>query len=151
VLADLREPEAILSHPQIRELVDFTEPVALLLIAILHFITDEEGPARIVGALRDALAPGSYLALSHATGDFRAQAAAKAAAVCDAATSTVSLRSHDQVTAFFDGFEIIDPGVVQLPLWRPDSKPSRDVSEVLGYCGVGHKTELHDRPARRVR
>jgi hypothetical protein len=72
VLADLRDPEAILGHPQIRELIDFTDPVALLLIAILHFITDEEGPAGIVATLRDALAPGSYLALSHATGDFRA-------------------------------------------------------------------------------
>ena len=55
------------------------------------------------------------------------------------------------MTAFFDGFEIIDPGVVQLPLWRPDGKPPRDLSKILGYCGVGHKTELHNRPARRVR
>jgi hypothetical protein len=139
VLADLREPEAILSHPQIRELVDFTEPVALLLIAILHFITAEEGPAGIVATLRDALAPGSYLALSHATGDFRTQAAAKAAAVYDTATSTITLRSYDKVTAFFDGFDIIDPGVVQLPLWRPDGKPPRDLSKILGYCGVGRK------------
>jgi hypothetical protein len=63
VLADLRDPRAILAHPEVRKLIDFTEPVALLLVAILHFIKDEEDPAGIVATLRDALAPGSYLVL----------------------------------------------------------------------------------------
>src|SRR5260370_14682183 len=75
VLADLREPEAILSHPQIRELIDFGQPVALLLIAILHFISDAEDPAGIVATFRGALAPGSYLALSPRTADFHPQTA----------------------------------------------------------------------------
>ena len=139
VLADLHEPEAILSHPQISELIDFGQPVALLLVAILHFLADEESPGGIVATLRDALAPGSYLALSHATGDFRAESAVQAAAVYDMATSTLTLRGHDEVAGFLDGFEILDPGVVQLPLWRPDGKPPRDLSKILGYCGVGRK------------
>jgi hypothetical protein len=139
VLADLREPEAILSHPQIREMVDFSEPVALLLVAILHFVTDAEDPWRIVATLRDALAPGSFLALSHATGDSRAEAAGRAAAVYDKATSTITLRSHGGVSAFLEGFEILDPGVVKLPLWRPDGRPPRDLSKILAYCGVGRK------------
>jgi hypothetical protein len=139
VLADLREPQAIISHPLIRDLIDFSQPVALLLVAILHFVTDKENPAGIVAALRDALAPGSYLALSHATGDFRAEAATKAASVYDSATSTITLRSHDEITAFFDGFEILNPGVVQLPMWRPDGRTPRDLSKILGYCGVGRK------------
>jgi hypothetical protein len=93
VLADLRRPERILADPQVRATIDFGEPVALLLVAILHFITDDEGPGRIVATLRDALPPGSYLALSHVTGDFRTEAARQAAAVYDQATSTVTLRS----------------------------------------------------------
>lgn len=70
VLADLREPEEILAHPKVRELIDFSKPVALLLIAILHFITEEENPYGIVATLRDALPSGGFLALSHGTADF---------------------------------------------------------------------------------
>ncbi len=140
VLADLREPETILAHPQIRELIDFGQPVALLLIAILHFISDAEDPAGIVATFRDALAPGSYLAISHGTADFHPQTAAtQAAAVYDQATAPLVLRSHAQVTAFFDGFELVDPGVVQVPLWQPDGKPPRprDLAKIGIYGGAG--------------
>jgi SAM-dependent methyltransferase len=138
VLADLREPEAILRHPKVGELIDFSQPVGLLLVAILHFITDQEAPGRIVATLADALAPGSYLALSHATGDFRPEAAHRAAAVYDQATSTATLRSHEQIAAFFDGWDLVDPGLVQVPLWRPDGKPPRpkDLSKIWIYGGV---------------
>lgn len=68
ILADLREPEAILAHPKVGALIDFTQPVALPLVAILHFITDQENPARILAAFRDTLPAGTYLALSHAPG-----------------------------------------------------------------------------------
>jgi S-adenosyl methyltransferase len=125
ILADLREPEAILAHPKVRALIDFTQPVALLLVAILHFITNQESPARILAALHDALPPGSYLALSHATGDFRPAAAQQAAAVYDHATSPVTLRTRGQVAAFLDGWDLTEPGLVQVPLWRPDGKPPR--------------------------
>ena len=81
MLADLREPEVILTHPKTRALIDFGQPVALLLVATLHFITDTENPARIVATLRDALPPGSYLILSHTTGDLRPDAAQSAADV----------------------------------------------------------------------
>ncbi len=93
VLADVREPEAILADPQVRELIDVSEPVALLLVAILHFVTDKEGPTKIVSIFRDALPVGSYLALSHATGDFRPHTAARAAAVYQRATSPLTLRA----------------------------------------------------------
>jgi hypothetical protein len=142
VLADLRDPESILSHPNVAELIVSGRPVALLLVAILHFVADEESPGRIVAALRDALPPGSYLALSHATGDFRRDAAARAAAVYDKATSALTLRSHAEVTELFDGFEILEPGVVQLPLWRPEGKPPRDLSGIWGYCGAGRKAAI---------
>ena len=89
VLADLRDPRTILAHPKIRALIDFTQPAALLLVAITHFLTDQENPARIIAAFREALPAGSYLALSHATTDFRPAAAQHAAAVYDQATSPV--------------------------------------------------------------
>lgn len=136
-LADLRRPEDILGHPRIRELIDFDQPAALLLAAVLHFVTDAEEPGRIVATLRDALTPGSYLVLSHATGDFKADAAVRAAAVYDTATSPLALRGRDEITGFFAGFQILEPGVVPMPSWRPDARPSRDAGTVLGYCGVG--------------
>jgi hypothetical protein len=142
VLADLREPEAILGHPEIAELIDFGQPVALLLIAILHFITDDENPARIITTLRDALPPGSYLVLSHGTSDFRADAADKAAAVYDRATSTFTPRSHAQVAALFEGWNLVEPGLVQVPLWRPDGTAPRpkELSRVWIYGGVGRRS-----------
>jgi hypothetical protein len=139
VLADLREPGGILDHPQVRGLIDFSQPVALLLVAIVHFITDAEDPAGIVTRFRDALAPGSYLALSHATGDVRPGAAARAAAVYDQATSSITLRSQNDIERYFAGFDILPPGVVQLPLWRPEGRRPSDLTKIWGYCGVGCK------------
>ncbi len=142
VLADLREPDAILGHPKVGELIDFSEPVGLLLVAVVHFLTDDERPGRIIATLRDALPPGSYLALSHATADFRTEAAQQAAAVYDQATSTITLRSHAEISAFFNGWDLIEPGLVQMPLWRPDGKPPRlkDLIRVWGYGGVGRRS-----------
>jgi len=139
VLADLREPEKILQDPKVGELIDFTEPVGLLLVAILHFITEAENPGRIVATLRDALPPGSYLALSHATGDLRPEAAQQAAAVYHQATSTVTLRGHARIAALFEGWDLVEPGLVQVPLWRPEGKPPRpkDLSKAWIYGGVG--------------
>jgi S-adenosyl methyltransferase len=104
VLADLRDPAAILAHSVLRELIDFTRPVALLLVAILHFIKDEEDPAVIVATLRDSLPAGSYLALSHGTLDFHPPGdAGQAAAGYKNATAPLVLRSREQVSSFFDG------------------------------------------------
>lgn len=124
VLADLRDPEAILAHPEVTALIDFTRPVALLLVAVVHFLTDRQDPARIIATLRDALPPGSYLALSHGTADFHPPGTAGlAAAGYDNAAAPLALRSHAQVARFFGGFDLVEPGLVQAPLWRPDGKP----------------------------
>jgi hypothetical protein len=143
VLADLRDPRAILAHPKVRDLIDFTQPVALLLIAILHFITDEEGPATIVATLRDALPAGSYLAVSHGTQDFHSPGDADLAATAyQNATAPLVLRTRQQVSALFDGFDLVEPGLVQAPLWRPDGRPprARDLAKIGIYAGVGRKT-----------
>ncbi len=142
VLADLREPEVILGHPKTRALIDFSQPVGLLLVAILHFITEAEQPARILGTLRDALTEGSYLVLSHATADLRPGAAQSAADVYDRATSSVTLRNKARVEALFDGWELIEPGVVQVPLWRPEGRKPRpkELEKAWVYGGVGRLT-----------
>jgi hypothetical protein len=143
VLADLREPAAILAHPSVRELIDFSQPVAVLLIAIVHFLTDDENPGRIIATLSDALVPGSYLALSHGTGDFHAEAAvSQATAIYERATAPLVLRSHAQIIRFFTGFDLVEPGLVQVPLWRPDGQPPgpRELAEIGIYGGVGRKT-----------
>ncbi len=141
VLADLREPDAILAHPKVAALIDFSQPVALLLVAIVHFITAAENPGRILATFREALPAGSYLTLSHATADFRPAAAQDAAAVYDQATSTVTLRSRADVAGFFEGWDLVEPGLVQVPLWRPDGKPPRpkDLDRIWVYGGVARK------------
>ena len=144
VLADLRDPRAILAHSRLAARIDFTQPVALLLVAIVHFLADAEDPARIIGTLRDALAPGSYLALSHGTADFHPPGTARqAAAAYDTAAAPLVLRGHAQVAAFFDGFDLIEPGLVQAPLWRPDGRPPRakNLAKIGIYAGVGRKSE----------
>ncbi|MFF4749701.1 SAM-dependent methyltransferase [Streptomyces sp. NPDC002514] len=137
VLGDLRDPQAIVDHPDVRRIIDFDEPVALLLVAILHFLTDAERPGEVVAALRDALPAGSYLVLSHATGDFADRSAAQA--VYSKATATLNLRSHAAVGQFFDGFDLIEPGLVQAPFWRPDAPPPPGSDEIGFWSGVARK------------
>jgi hypothetical protein len=142
VLADLREPAAILADSRVRELIDFARPVALLLVAILHFIKDGEDPAGIVATLRDALPAGSYLVLTHGTQDFHPPGGADmAAAGYRNATAPLVLRTHERVLSFFDGFDLLEPGLVQAPLWRPDGRRPRpgDLEKIGIYAGIGLK------------
>jgi hypothetical protein len=138
--ADLREPDKILAHDSTRRMIDFGEPVGLLLCAVLHFIADEEDPCRILGTLRDALAPGSYLMIGHGTDEGAvAQAAEK---VYNRGVSTsIQLRSREQILRFFDGFELVEPGLVNIPEWRPDSPADvpADPGKFWGVVGVGRK------------
>lgn len=137
VLADLRDPRSVLDHPDVHALIDFDEPVAVLLVAVLHFLTDADDPARIVATLRDALAPGSFLVLSHATGDFADRSAAQA--VYRKATAPLNLRTRAEVERFFTGFELVEPGLAQAPFWRPDLPPPAGSEEIGFYGGVGRK------------
>jgi hypothetical protein len=137
--ADLREPQAILDHPGTRKLVDFSQPLAVLLVAVLHFISDDDDPSAIVGTFRDALIPGSYLALSHVTGDIRRESAAKAAVHYKKVMSSATLRGREEILGFFAGLELIEPGVVQVPYWRPDEPDPTDAGKVWILGGVGHK------------
>ncbi|WP_433241059.1 SAM-dependent methyltransferase [Streptosporangium sp. CA-135522] len=137
---DLRQPEEILKSPEIQEHLDFSKPVAVLLVAIMHFITKSDDPGRIVATLRDAVPPGSYLVLSHGSRDSRPAAVNKGVKVYKRANSPLVLRSRQEILELFDGFELVDPGLVWLPEWRPeDCLPYDDPSQALIMCGVGKK------------
>ena len=141
--ADLREPEKILAHQVTGLLIDPSQPTGLLLVAVLHFIADADDPWRLVATLRDALAPGSYLVLGHATDESsRPDVAQAAGKVYNRSVSTqIHMRSRAEILRFFDGFEFVDPGLVSPPLWRPDAPGDvpGDPSQVWGLAGVVRK------------
>jgi hypothetical protein len=114
---DLLRPEKILEDPRVGRLIDFDEPVAILIVAILHFVSDEDGPMDILERLRQAMAPGSHLAISHVLDDPRPHAIGKILTASGA--PPWHPRSHEDVVRFFDGFDLVEPGVVLLPHWRP--------------------------------
>jgi hypothetical protein len=117
--ADLREPEKILTSAEVAETLDLSRPVALSLIAILHFIPDSDDPYGLVRRYVSVLPSGSYLALTHGTADFTAEVSA-AQEVYRARGMSGSARSREEVARFFDGLEVVDPGVTVVHRWRPD-------------------------------
>jgi len=137
---DFANPGAILEHPSVVELLDFDEPMGLLLVALLHAVRDERDPYGALEVLKERLAPGSYLVIGHGTHD-QHPAAVKAVAEAVSRTATpLALRSHAEILRFFDGFEMVDPGLVWSSEWRPDS-PDDQPSNPTGYIygGVGRK------------
>lgn len=143
VQADVRHPEAILDSPEVRRMLDFDRPVAVLLMAILLFLTDDEEAYGVVRTLRDTLAPGSYVALSHPTDDNLPQKQTEQAKQLYAATGNpVNIRSYGQIEAFFDGLDLVEPGLVYVSHWRPEEADDLfiDRPESSGYYGgVGRK------------
>jgi hypothetical protein len=131
---DLRQPDKVLGHPEVRELIDFGQPVALLLLAILHFVPDDEDPFGIVARYRDALPAGSHLAISHGTRDIpqrpdlspeeMADMGAKVEQLYQLTTASLVTRTRAEVERFFDGLELLEPGVVEIQRWRPDGRTS---------------------------
>jgi SAM-dependent methyltransferase len=136
---DVRDPEAILADPTVRRLIDFTQPVGLLLVAVLHFIQDDEDPWQLVATLREVLAPGSYLVISHSTTDDRPDMADVVAKVYNRSVAgSWRFRPESDILRFFDGFELVEPGLVSGPDWRPDSPGGH--GRIWGHrAGVGRK------------
>ena len=139
VHADLRQPAELLAARGVTKVLDFSQPVAILLVAVLHFVRESEDPQGIVRQLRDALPAGSYLAISHGTADFSPARATAAVSGYDQAAAPFVLRSREQVEGFFDGLRLVEPGLVQLPYWRPDGAVDADASKIWLYAGVGRK------------
>ena len=134
IQGDLRQPDKILGHPEVRELIDFDRPVALLLLAILHFVPDDEDPFGVVARYRDALPAGSHLAISHGTRDIperpdlspeeMAEMGARVEQLYQLTTASLVTRTRAEVERFFDGLELLAPGVVEIQRWRPDGRTS---------------------------
>jgi SAM-dependent methyltransferase len=141
VAADLRKPQEILSSPEVQALIDLNRPVALLLVAILHFVEDADDPYSAVAELRDALAPGSLLLLTHASYEgipLSAERAGGAVDVYKDIRNPLIMRSRDEIARFFEGYDMVEPGLVPMPHWRPDTPPEdEDPYAFSGFAGVG--------------
>jgi S-adenosyl methyltransferase len=136
ITADMREPETILDHPDTLGLIDFTEPVAVLFTAVFHFINDAENPYRIVAAFRDRCPPGSYVVISQLTSDGTPpeEQVSWERAFANA-TSQIVFRTEPEIRSLFDGYDIIEPGLVRLWTWHPDDESSPRTDSYYG--GVG--------------
>lgn len=134
---DLRDPKAILTHPDVAALIDFEQPVALLMVAVLHFFPDRYDPAGVIATLTENLVPGSHLVISHAGSDLLPADQGKLQVYQAAADGAA--RDRAQITAFFEGFDLVEPGLVRVPAWRPTEELPADIDQYWMYGGVGRK------------
>jgi hypothetical protein len=136
--ADLRHPDAILGSADLRDTLDLTRPVALSLIAIFHFITDADGPYEIIRRYLDALPAGSYLSLTHLTADHAPEEIERGMEVYRQRGVPVVARTHSEVERFFDGLELVTPGVQLVHRWRPEAAGADGPTDaqVSQYGGV---------------
>lgn len=140
VRADLRDPDSIIYDPDVRSLLDFSEPIGLLTICTMHFVMDDDDPDYALGRLRNALAPGSCMALSHAVTDVRPEAVARVAEVYQRVNTPATVRPRERIAGFFGDFELVEPGLVPAPHWRPDGPLREDQAELVWILsGVGRK------------
>jgi SAM-dependent methyltransferase len=119
IRGDLRKPAEILANEEVRRLIDFSRPMVVLMVGILHFIDDGDDPAGIVAGFVDAMVPGGYFVLSHATHDVRPESASKARDLYRRASSTLITRTKQEIGNLLDGLEPVEPGLVFTAEWRP--------------------------------
>jgi len=141
ILADLRQPQAILDHPALKATLDLTQPVALMMVAVLMYFRDTEdpNPYGMAATLLDRLPSGSYLAVSHPTADFNPQAMSGAVAAAGQAGVTLVPRSQAETETFFTGLELVEPGVAPVLAWRPDDQPPTEPHSAYYWAGIGRK------------
>ncbi|SDP83688.1 S-adenosyl methyltransferase [Lentzea jiangxiensis] len=141
--ADVRDPLGVLSSPEVGKQLDFDEPVAVLMISLLHFVADEEDPWGVVGGYRDRLAPGSFLAISHAgyEGEEEPESYREARRIYDRDVTPMTLRGRAGLTRLFEGFDLVEPGVVRVPDWHPESRDGDGefAGRFPGFAAVGRK------------
>ncbi|MBO0840931.1 MAG: SAM-dependent methyltransferase [Sciscionella sp.] len=143
VQADLRDPAAVLDSPITARLLDFDRPIAVMIVAVIQFIGDADRPGELLAQYRDRLTSGSYLTLSNLSSDevppeWKA-AGDKVVELYKHTTNPLFLRTREEFTAFFTGFELVEPGVVWEPQWRPDEPVPADPSRSMCLGGVGRK------------
>jgi S-adenosyl methyltransferase len=142
---DMAEPDRILEAPALRRLIDLERPVAFLLMSVLHLVPDDDLANHIAARLRDAMVPGGYLAVSHAVSDLRPTAASRIASLYQATGAVANgprreLRKKADVEPFFGDLEMVEPGLVYLPQWRPDLPGATEASAPVWVVGgVGRR------------
>lgn len=139
IQADLRRPTEILTDPRLTDMIDFGRPVGLLLVAVLHHLRDDDDPARLVRELMEPLAPGSHAVLAHLGEDLRPAESSAVAGAAGRSSVTLVPRGREQVLGFLEGLELVDPGLVQVPYWRPTEPVGDDAQRVWSYAAVARK------------
>ena len=135
VAHDLRYPWDIIDDHTVDRLIDWSEPVAILMVAILHFVTDQENPAEIIATLRDRMSPGSYLVLSHGSHGENPDVAEEAARAWDSARSPITLRTPREIADLFIGFELVPPGLVTTTEWGTEDPAPTGQALILAAVG----------------
>jgi hypothetical protein len=142
VQADFREPKALLGLPPIRQHLDFAQPVAVILLQVLHFVSDEDDPEGIVAAFKDALCSGSFLVLGQLSGDDIPEDVRARAMQAYSSASGLWLRGKDQIGRLFDGFELVEPGLTPEHAWRPGPGGAPEQLMTTGWVAVARKPLL---------
>ncbi len=136
--ADLRHPADVLAHPELRRMIDMGRPVGVMLNAVLHFVPDDEQAAGIVAEIAAHVAPGSYIAISHASADQMQDEAERTESLYNRSVAAMAMRSYDEVLRLFGGLPLVEPGLVQIPMWHPESPDDigPQAERYPGYAGV---------------
>jgi hypothetical protein len=139
VAADLRRPAEVIEHPETRQLIDLGQPVGVLLIAMTHFLLDAERE-QVMHVLREAVVPGSHVAITHVTGDYHPRETVEGVERAYSATPTpIYFRTHPEILRFFDKLALVEPGMVFVDKWRPDPAENTPPATNWLYGGVGQK------------
>lgn len=133
VHADIRHPERVLESPVTRRLLDFDEPIGLLMVAVLHFVSESDQPERVIGQFRDALPTGSAIALAHVTLDERPDEMARLTAIYQNSANPTTFRTKAQIAGLLAGWDVVDPGLTWVVEWRPDWPDDADGNSA--WCG----------------
>ena len=136
MLGDFRDPDDLIERLRTEAAIDFGQPVALLLVGVLHFVMDEERPAELIERFRDVMAPGSYLVFTHGSTDSDDELINRTAQVTDGTTAQCAYRSGAEVEKLFEGFEMLDPGVVPIQQWIGDGLPATKLVMLGGVCRI---------------
>ncbi|MFR9729724.1 SAM-dependent methyltransferase [Saccharopolyspora sp. MS10] len=135
--ADMRRPRSVLDHPETRELLDFAEPVAVLMVAMTHYLADEDDPAGVLAAYHRVMSPGSFLVFSHMTADDHPEVHRTVEAFNAGSSDRLVLRSREEIAALLAGFEFVEPGLVHPAAWRPDGPLAAGHDPSLAACYAG--------------
>jgi hypothetical protein len=137
IFGDIRDPDSVLSDPELTRTVDFTRPVGVVFVAVLHFVTDEQRPQDIIGAFRARMRPGSMLSLSHLTSNGTPEPVMRTLQqVYAEATEPIVFRTASEIEALFGDMPLIEPGVVEVQRWRPELRTARVTSTLRWLGGV---------------